>query len=307
MRAFFFSSITLTLLVSCATKSKTENSNDSIDSTHHKLTNDEREYLTKRDVYIEQLQRIQKLKSPTDSFDSLYKAERKAIIELEGKSKAILKTSRFANKGEINLETLLGYLGFGMLDGLSFKKDSSTRIFYTTKNLFLSYVKVNEKGNPFDGLSPDVFANIFNNTFQSDVHVENYSFVKLQSPDNVLAYGMVAGLSQMIGPFPPQHIYVFVSFDKFVYMAEIGLKEPIKEIPKCKSVWDSIHTVAEKNLEAYRASDLNDTTSFNKGIEVDEVAYRKYCDCFNRELKNGGLIVPIQNQMELIATYLLRP
>ncbi|MBS1507137.1 MAG: hypothetical protein JSS79_10875 [Bacteroidetes bacterium] len=115
---------------------------------------------------------------------------------------------------------------------------------------------------------------------------------------------MVALTTNGQGPFPPEHLYVFVSDDRFIYLAEIALKEPIKEIAKCKVVWDSINTMSEQNLEAYRASHLKDTTSFNKGIELDEIAFKKYCECYHRELKNDKQFDSLLKQAESIATYL---
>ena len=107
---FFYAIVAFTLFVSCSSNPKSENTSYSIDSTYSEVNNDEGEYLIKRDSYIEQLQETQSKKSGVD--DSLLNADRLAISELEGKLKNILKTSRFSNKGEINLNTLLGFLDF---------------------------------------------------------------------------------------------------------------------------------------------------------------------------------------------------
>lgn len=293
-----------TLFVCCGSNSNDRNK--SVTSPKIKLTKEELDYIQKRDEYIDQLQGIQKRKSPTDSFDSLYNTERQAMKELESKLKKILQASNFQANGDINLETLLGYIGFGLLDGLRFNKDSTTRIFYTTKNLFFQYAKKGDE-HSFDKWSANDFASVFNSAFQMDVHVDSYSFLKLPSTPNMASYGMLAILSQMIGPFTPQHIYVLVSKDDFIYMAEIALKDPLDEIPKCKAEWDRIHTDSEKKLEDYRASDLKDTASFNQGIELDETAFKKYQDCYNLELKRSGKFAAIQKQMELMASYLAQP
>jgi hypothetical protein len=292
------------LFICC--QSNTKNNNESDIVKKNDLTREESDYIQKRDEYIDQLQGIQKRKSPTDSFDSLYNADGQAMKELEGKLKKILQASHFRANGDINLETLLGYIGFGMLDGLRFNKDSTTRIFYTTKNLFFQYAKKGDE-HSFDKWSANDFASVFNSAFQMDVHVDSYSFLKLPSTPNMASYGMLAMLSQMIGPFTPQHIYVLVSKDDFIYMAEITLKDPLDEIPQCKAEWDRIHTDSEKKLEDYRASDLKDTASFNQGIELDETAFKKYQECYNLELKRSGKFAAIQKQMELMASYLAQP
>ena len=276
---FFYAIVAFTLFVSCSSNPKSENTSYSIDSTYSEVNNDEGEYLIKRDSYIEQLQETQSKKSGVD--DSLLNADRLAISELEGKLKNILKTSRFSNKGEINLNTLLGFLDFGLLDGLSFSKDS-LRICYTSKNLFFKYFHKVE--NQFDRLSPEVFENIFQSAYQFDAQVTNFSFLKIHSTDSIRAYGMVAGLSQISGDFTPQYIYVLVSMGNYVYIAEKELKEPVKKIPRCVSVWDSIISK--------QSQPVNDNT------------FNRYCDCYRRDLRNDNQFPAIQKQMELIAAYL---
>jgi hypothetical protein len=266
--------IVLTLFLSCNSKSST-------DSIKNELTKEELEYLQKRDEYIDRLQRIQNRKSATGNSDSLYKAERRAMSELEGKLKVILKDSRFSDKGKINLETLLGYLGFGLLDGLSFDKDS-LQIFYTSKNLFFKYFQITD--DQFDRLSPAVFENVFQSAYQFDAHLTNFSFVRLHSTDNVKAYGMVAELAQITGRFTPQFIYVLVSIGDFVYIAQKELKEPIKEIPRCISVWDSI---VSKHSQP-----------------VDDDVFEKYCNCYRKDLINDSQFPAILRQLQSMASYL---
>lgn len=287
-------------------QSNTKNNNELGIDKKTDLTREESDYIQKRDEYIDQLQGIQKRKSPTDSFDSLYNADGQAMKELEGKLKKILQASHFRANGDINLETLLGYIGFGMLDGLRFNKDSTTRIFYTTKNLFFQYAKKGEE-HSFDNWSTNDFASVFNSAFQMDVHVDSYSFIRLSPTPRVEAFGMLALLSQMVGPYPPQQIYVLASKGNFIYMAEINLQKPLEDMPKCKAAWDSLYSRSEKKLEAYRGSNLNDTTSFNQGMELEDTAFKKYCDCYNRELKNNGKLATIQKQMESIVNYLVQP
>jgi len=307
MKDFLFAIFILTLF-SCNPKSKNENANDSSAPTNFNLTADERQYLSKMSYHRGQIVKLQFDTSVNRNFDSIGKIERHARLLLENELKKILKTSNFSDKGEINIGSLYASgIELEMNDGLSFRKDSMTRIFYTTKNLFFNHLKTKEKEIPRDEWKPDFLANIFNRAFQDDAHIDNFTFVKLPSSKNIQIYGMVARVSQGDYSSPPQNIYVFVSRDNFVYMAEIELKEPIKQILKCKAVWDSVHTISEKNLEAYRASNLKDTTLFNKGIELDKVAFNKYCDCYSREIKNEGLIVAVLKQMESIATYLRDP
>jgi hypothetical protein len=243
------------------------------------VTSDEREYLTKRDSYVEKLQKIQTLKSTAD--DSLSKADEQAMLELEDKLKLILKPSHFSGKGKINLETLLGFLGFGKLDGLRFDKDSM-RICYTSKNLFFKYFQ--SPDCQFDRLSPEIFENVFQSAYQFDAHLTNFTFIKLHSTDIIDAYGMVAGLAQITGNFTPQYIYVLISKGNYVYIAEKELKEPVKEIPRCSSVWDSLVSIHQQ--------------------PVDDNVFSKYCDCYRKDLRNDIQFPAIRKQMEAMAAYL---
>ncbi|MBS1507136.1 MAG: hypothetical protein JSS79_10870 [Bacteroidetes bacterium] len=159
MRQFFFAVAILTLLYSCSSNSKTENSNASKDSTNS-LTREEKEYLTKRNIYIGQIQTIQWKIGPGGNYDSIGKVEKQAMSTLENLLKEALKTSRFSGEGYINLETLFAAMEFGMLDGLSVSKDSTTRVVYTTRNLFISYLEDNKMENPLEKLNPDAFAKV---------------------------------------------------------------------------------------------------------------------------------------------------
>src|SRR5258708_18737043 len=133
---YFF--IALALLSSCNPKSKKSDLDESV-ITSDSLTDKEAEYVKTRNSYIKQIEQLPKSKVA----DSLFKMNTNGLSDLEVKLREILKDSKYSTQGKINLETLVSELGFGMLDGLWFEKDSM-RIFYTSKNLFLKYFKANQ-------------------------------------------------------------------------------------------------------------------------------------------------------------------
>ncbi len=246
----------------------------------------ETSYLAARDSFIYPLQEVQQKKGVVS--DSLLNAERIALFQLELKLKEILKESRFKSIGHNNLETLLGFLGFGMMDGMSFRKDSSLQVFYTSKNLFQAYVGNKEPEIRFAKMPPDTAAKIFMNAFHADAFVSNFSSVDLGIERGAQAFGLVGSVSQIEGPFTPQFVYVAVVKDRYVYLAELALSKPIEEIPKCRMIWEVAHRGRHEDT-----------------MQFDEQIFSKYCECYRTELKNTPQFKNLKQQMETIRAYLV--
>jgi hypothetical protein len=242
-------------------------------------------YLAARNSFIYRLQEVQRRKGVVS--DSLLDAERIALFQLELKLKDMLKESRFESIGHNNLENLLGFLGFGMMDGMSFRKDSAMQIFYTTKDLFLAYVGSKDSEISLAKVPPDSLAKIFMNAFHADAFVFNFSGVDLGIEGGVQAFGMVGSVSQMMGSFTPQFVYVAVFKGKYVYMAELELSKPIEEIPKCRLIWDNAEKEGTTNMT---------------GIEK---VFSQYCECYRSELKNTPQFESLKQQMHSIRAYLV--
>lgn len=255
-------------------------------------------YLKRRDDYIKRFKKLQY----TDSDDSLYKSDSLALIDLQKRLRKILKNSQYSSKGEINLQTLIVEMGFGMLDGLTFKKDSMF-ICYTTKQLLFDYFK-NIKVGPLNDLDPKNLEAIFNGAYGDDVGITNFSYIKIPSEKDIQAYGMVAVVGQDIGPFLPNYLYVLVSKGNYIYMAEKPLKQSIKQLPKCISIWDSIGSGSQKSDENYRKSDLQDTVAASRSDHLENVAWTKYCDCFQKEFKKDSQFKEIRSQLIKMSNFL---
>jgi hypothetical protein len=183
-----------------------------------------------------------------------------------------------------------------MLDGLWVEKDTF-RIFYTSKNLFLKYFNTRQ----IEKLTLDV---TFQSAFASDAFIIDCTHIKISSTKNTDAFGMVGLGGQMTGPFPPQLLLAFVSTDKYVYLAQKFLNEPIKQLPQCKSIYEGINAEAQKYGEQYRASNLQDTAAINKQFKLEEVAFTKYCECYRKELPSDSQFEAIQKQLESMVKYL---
>src|SRR5260221_1075369 len=160
--------LALALLSSCNVNSKKSKSDESVISSDS-LTDKEAEYLKTRDAYIEQFKLFER--SPYS--DSLSKVHSEALLDLEIRLQEILKDSRYTGHGKINLETLIPSMGFGMMDGLWFEKDS-LRMFYISKNLFLNYFNVN-----MNNLTNDDLAVIFQSAFFDNAGVFNFAHTRI--------------------------------------------------------------------------------------------------------------------------------
>lgn len=269
----FFS---LALLTSCNSNSKKTESDKSVISSDS-LTDKEAAYLKTRDAYIEQLKPFEK----NWNNNSASKANSKALLELEIRIQEILKDSRYSGQGKINLETLIPSVGFGLLDGLSFEKDSM-RIFYTSKNLFLNYYKAHNAG----ALTPENLDGLFNCAFASDAFILDFTHIKIPSTKSTEAYGMVALGGQDIVLYPPQLFLAYVSTDKYIYLIQKYLDPPSKLLPQCKAVWDSF------GPESKMSPTKRDS------------AFAQYRKCYQAELASDPQFPAIKKQLESMVKYL---
>ncbi len=283
-------------------KTKQNSSNDTLSYEKSHLTANELEYLKVRNSYIRYFKSV----VINEDNNKVFKQESDSLIDLEKRLRIILKDchiNKISKDGKINLESLIEEVGFGMLDGFTVTKDSM-RIFCTSKHLFFDYFK-KDKIYSVENVTVENIAEIFNSAYESDAHITNFSSYKIPAKIHIEAYGMVGGVGQDIGLFLPEYVYVFIADNNFIYMAEKQLKQPVKQIPKCKSIWEGIFSESQKADSVYRISNLNDTASLNKSIYLEDLAFDKYCSCFQSELKNEKQFEEIQKQIEQMVQYIM--
>jgi hypothetical protein len=214
--------------------------------------------------------------------DSLIKMDNRAVADLEKRLLEILKPSKLSTQGKINLVTLLPYADFGLLDGLSFRRDSLT-IVYTTKTLFYEFFK--DQGiTEIQDLSPNNLADIFTAAFITDAHCYNFSYFRLDEQSGYRGYGMIGAGTNGFGPIPADYLYALVSKDKYIYLASKKISK-FKELPKCRALWDSF--------------DLG-----NQSIASIDSTLEKYATCYQEQLKYDGQFKIFQKQIEEMANYL---
>lgn len=289
------------LLLSFNIKSD-KNSSNGISSVDNNISIDkEIEYINVRNSYVEYFNSIEY----SSITDKIYKQEEDSLNDLKNKLKDILKGSYIIDitkQGEINLETLFEGLGFGMLDGLTIKKDS-LKIFCTTEELLNNYF-IESQSFKLDNLTAENTEYILNSIFYSGARISNFNFYRFPTNSNFQAYGMLGTVAQDIGPILPNNLYIILISDNFVYSIEKELNKPIDEIAECKNFWDSINLEANRHLKIYLSSEPQDEKELDKFMHLQDSAWNRYCQCYQIEINETEQFQSIQKETERIIQYI---
>jgi hypothetical protein len=269
-------------------------------------TNKELEYLKVRDNYIRYFKDISVINRDLTKID---RQDNDSLIVLEKILREVLKGSKIdsvVSYGKINLETLQQDLGFGMLDGLVLNKYSSNslQIFVTSRALFFDSFK-SQKINSIDNLTPRQLDDILT-ALVSDAHATVFYSEKISSTKSNQVYWGIETISQDIGRYTPDIIFTLISNGNYIYIIQKYLDKPINGIKDCQAIYDSIYSKSENYFMTYQASNLQDTTAFNKKIQLEVTAWEKYCDCYQKNFRNDMQFDPILKQIKNIVQYVER-
>lgn len=266
--------------------------------------NQELKYLRTRDNNIEY---FKKLTTKNPDWTKVDKQIIDSLLVLEKLLKEILKNS-IAEKGIINLETLVDELGFGNLDGLVLNKNNVERdvaqAFVTTKTLFFDYFK-NSQINSIDNLSKEQLDNIFTSAFGGgEAHATTFSIVKKSFIKDCQSYGCIGSFGQESGEAAaPDCILVLVSKGNFIYIILEYLDISIKELRECKSMSDSLYSQSKKYEKLYNESKPKDKLLINKSVYFLESSYKQYYECYQKNLKDKVVFEKIRNQVINVMKY----
>lgn len=269
-------------------------------------TNKELEYLNVRDNYINYFKNISVINRDWTKTD---KQDKDSLLVLEKKLREVLKGSKIdsvVRYGKINLETLQQDLGFGMLDGLVLNKYSSNslQIFVTSKELFFDYFK-SKQINSIDNLTPRQLDDILT-ALVSDAHSTVFYSEKISSTKSNQVYGGIETIAQDFGRFTPDIIFALISNGNYIYIIQKYLDKPINGMKDCQAIYDSIYSNSEKYFMTYQASNLQDTTAFNKKIQLEVTAWEKYCECYQKNFRNDKQFELILKQIKNMVQYIER-
>ena len=194
-----------------------------------------------------------------------------SILELEKNLKNILIDTKIKNinkTGQITLQTFFPEIGFGMLDGLLTKKDTMTLI-CTSNYIFSDFFPKYH----LDNLSPSELENILNNAFASDYTITNMSSFKINTKENIQAYGLISVDAQEVGPFTPNTLYVLAFVDNNIYLIQKSIEKELKLLENCTNTWNNTYQVSE------------------------DKAWENYCECFKKEFKDNKQFLNLKNEI----------
>jgi len=267
-------------------------------------TNQELKYLRTRDNYIEYFNRMS---NNNPDWTKIDRQNNDSLIVLEKLLKEILSNSK-AKDGIINLETLVGELGFGSLDGLVLNKNNvvrdSAQVFVTTKTLFLDYFKAGLI-NSIDDLSKEQLDEIFTSAFgRGEAHATTFSIVEKSVTKDSQTYGCIASFGQESGEAStPDNFLVLASKGNYIYLILEYLDISIKEFRDCKSISDSLYSQSRKYEKLYNESNPKDKLLINKSVYFLESSYKQYYDCYMKNLNDKVVLEKIKNKIINILQY----
>lgn len=203
-----------------------------------------------------------------------YKEMNDSLFALEKLLKNILiptKVKDINKKGEINLQTFLPELGFGMLDALTtYEKEVS--ILCTTSFIFSDFFK--EQGYKIDNISETNIEDIFSNAFAASYTITSIHSFKINEKENVNIYGIVSIDGQDIGPFKPNTLYALTVIEDNIYLIRKSISQELKELEKCMTIWNN-----------------------TDGKSEDEI-WKEYYDCYRKEFAHNEQFIPLKKEIE---------
>jgi len=254
----------------------------------------EKKYLLTRDTYI---RKFEKASGNIDNEDN------SALAKLDIQLKEIVgpvKIIGFSANGKINLGTLQkGNADFDNLDGIRFEGNHET-LCVTTESLLRSYLSKHlELPADMDALSRS--GEFFFHAFNEDAAVSYFTDVPIQNSRGLFFVHAFLGLfSQDIGAIVPDTIFVFASTHKKIYLIAASAKDLTTQIPQCENEWNIFNQKSSEALEKYRASQLEDKKAFSDGIKFEEVGFKVYRQCFDREAKNQKFFALLLERVQSI-------
>lgn len=262
----------------------------------------ELEYLKTRDRYVSYFQSAQENNFDQDILD---KQDSDSLLVLEKILKEILKEVKLdevSKKGRINLETLQPDMGFGGLDGLVINKNNviknAPQLVITTQRLFFDYFK-RFQIQLFDSLTVSQLDQIFTSAVgRGEVRATTYSIVHETNSNKGKVYGCIGSLGQESGEFlPPNNILVLALNDWNIYILIDDVDESVEELRECKIILDSLNSLSNRYSTLYDESTPKDGSLLSKAVDLQNKAWKEYCNCYQSNLKDEDVYQKLKNQV----------
>ena len=226
----------------------------------------------------------------------------------------------FASQSKMNTTTLFMEFGVDMIDGLTIRFQDTINVFFTSKYLFDSFLK-SEKYmvsldfkdnaiNSFENLSTQDLSNIFTGIYHDDAAVHNFSSIKINTHDGIIAYGLLGLSTNGDTPFLPNELYVLVLKDKYIYTMQVVNKDYnkpfINVIPECIYVNDDLYTDSIDQNILNKSQILTGELSNNEIKKVYFEDYKKYCECYKNNLHKHKQFKEIEKKLTTMVDYVLK-
>ena len=222
------------------------------------------DYLAERDAAIA------RFKSATKPEN---RADRRELAALQEKLAGLIgpvAMKGLKGRGVINLETLQQDGGFGMLDGLRFRRGKEI-VVVTTRALLDRYIAGH--GNLPNNVDAALTAGPFYAaTFDWDTAYTIYAELPVTLPSGLLAARAFLGLfSQDIGAFPPHEVLVAAQKGEQVFLVESPLPSDLPQLEPCAGAWRAEDEEAHKARAAGRVDDAD---------QMEQAAFGRYGACY---------------------------
>ncbi len=201
--------------------------------------------------------------------DTTFRQENDSISALEKLLKKIVVNSKIENlttNGTINLQTFLPEVGYNMLDGLA-TKNGDASVVCITEYIFSDFFKI-KNSNTFQNLTTSDLSNFFQSTFAANHVITGITSFKIDTDENIHAYGMVSIDGQDIGPFSPNELYAIVFRDNLVYLFNKTIVDKVNQLEKCHAIWGEFFESSE-----------------DKSWSSEEKVWKNYCECYQKNFK----------------------
>jgi hypothetical protein len=252
----------------------------------------EEKYLETRDNFIRQF---------STASSTQDKADEKALSQLEKQLQLIIgpvDVAHFPKRGKINLETLQQDAGFGQVDGLRFGAEWEV-LFVTTTGLLNAYLQ-QHKDLPTElgKLAKD--EEFYSLVFDWDAAVTHFAEVPVRTTNDKSFANAFLGLwGQDIGPFPPQHLFVFFANGDRVFVVSTEVQSKIDQIAECKDLWESLKKKSNAASAANQASERKDQKP-SDDMQREEEDFRAYCKCFEQRAKMEPFFKQLTKQAQTL-------
>ena len=217
-----------------------------------------------------------------------------------------IRIQGFPEEGIIYLDTLVGDLGYGKLDGLFVESfDGRTQALVSTVPLVSGWLGQHRhwlggpsKDPPLDMAASFTTEAFYTQAFEDDTYY--YKFAELPVVTRRrkgFARAILFEQGQdLVAPNPPDGIAVSVVMGGRVFVFKE--RTVVGQIPVCKAAYEQDRDLAGAVFEAYRASHLKNQALFQKYTDLQDAANSNFQHCFQSHLAGQGDFAALVRQAQ---------